>query len=74
MKGLVILDGPDAVGKTTLARELLKASGDKIVKCADGDEYSGYVHLQYYPDKELWRLQYYTLIKAAWRYRAACSQ
>jgi hypothetical protein len=67
MKGLVILDGPDAVGKTTLARALLKASGDKIVKCADGDEYSGYVHLQYYPDKELWRLQYYTLIKAAWR-------
>lgn len=53
--GLVILDGPDAVGKTTLAEHLL-----------DGDM-TGYVHLDYRPDRELWRLQYFALIKAAWR-------
>lgn len=58
--GLVILDGPDAVGKTTLANKIL-----------DGDD-GGYVHLTYDsswsdPDRELWKLQYFSLIKAAIR-------
>jgi thymidylate kinase len=40
--GVVILDGPDATGKTTLAKELLKIAGPK---------YSKYYHLSYkYPD------------------------
>lgn len=59
--GLVILDGPDAVGKTTLARALL-----------DGDE-GGYMHLSYDPswtdpNRTLWKLQYFSLVKAAVRW------
>jgi thymidylate kinase len=38
MKGLVIIDGPDATGKTTLARQLL-----------NGDD-AGYIHLTYNPN------------------------
>lgn len=58
--GLVILDGPDACGKTTLAKALL-----------DGDE-AGYVHLTYDPtwedpNRTLWKLQYFSLVKAAIR-------
>ena len=58
--GLVILDGPDACGKTTLAKELLK--GDM----------TGYVHLTYDknwadPNLTLWKLQWTSLVKAAIR-------
>jgi hypothetical protein len=61
MRGLIILDGPDAVGKTTLANRIL------------GGDMSGYIHLTYDPnwddpDRTLWRMQYFTLIKAAWRF------
>lgn len=57
MSGLVILDGPDAVGKTTLANALLNGDRD------------GYVHLTYdsswsNPNRELWKLQYVSLLKA----------
>ncbi len=50
--GLVMLDGPDAVGKTTLAKALLD------------DDMAGYVHMEYWPDRELWRAQYFALYKA----------
>lgn len=36
LRGLVILDGPDAVGKTTLAKELLRRTGEAGV--------DGYIH------------------------------
>lgn len=58
--GVVILDGPDACGKTTLANTLL-----------NGDD-AGYLHLSYNPEwqdpnRDLWKLQYFALVKAAIR-------
>ncbi len=61
--GLIILDGPDASGKTTLARELLQ-----------GDE-DGYVHLSYdstwtNPDRMLVSIQRASIAKAIIRIKA----
>lgn len=55
MRGVVLLDGPDAVGKTTLAYALL-----------NGDT-AGYIHLEYFPDDILWRKQCCALLNAAYR-------
>jgi hypothetical protein len=62
VRGLVILDGPDAVGKTTLAGKLLGIDPQQIQD--NPDTTPGYYHLSYAPDRELWRLQYFTLYGA----------
>lgn len=53
---LVVIDGPDAAGKTTLANYLLGC-----------DANVGYIHLGYAEGKDLWRMQYFALLKAAIR-------
>lgn len=52
MKGLIILEGPDAVGKTTLAKA--------IVKRCDGH----YIHMTYFKNMNVWKEHGKGLMKA----------
>ncbi len=57
MNGLILLEGPDAAGKTTLAETILKRVPE---------DKRSYIHLTYIKDnREMWREQYLTLYRAS---------